>query len=201
MSDKNSNQLARIHTTTTVHHKAAKSLRVHVQTKKPYSVCLEPTCFEAARGISSAPTHRYFGATWSFKCPVGCQAAGTLEPLGVSNALRAAKPQVLWSHWGFKCPAGCQTAQPAGTLEPLGASNALRAAKPRVLWSHLELEMICGLPTRRYFGAKWCFKCHCGLPSRRCFGATWCFKCPEGCQPASTLEPLGASNALQAAKP
>ena len=137
LSDKNSNQLARIHTTTTVHHKAAKSLRVHVQTKKPYSVCLEPTCFEAARGISSEPTHRYFGATWSFKCPVGCQPAGTLEPLGVSNALRAAKPRVLWSHWGFKCPAGCQPAgtlfgatwsfecpagcQAASTLEPLGA--------------------------------------------------------------------------------
>ena len=173
----------------------------------------------------------YFGATWSFKCPAGCQPAGTLEQLGASNALRAANPQVLWSHlelqmpcglpirryfgatWSFKCPAGCQ---PAGTLEQLGASNALRAANPQVLWSHLELQMPCGLPTRRYFGATWSFmraanpqvlwshlelQMPCGLPTRRYFGATWSFKCPAGCQPAGTLEPLGASNALRAANP
>ena len=76
----------------------------------------------------------------------------------------------------------------------------LRAAKPQVLWSHLVLQMPCRLPSRRYW-SHLVLQMPCRLPTRRYFGATWCLKCPAGCQPAGTLEPLAASNALRAANP
>ena len=116
------------------------------------------------------PTRRYFQVIYLvWKCPAGCQPAGTFKPfIWCENALRAANPHVLSSHlFGvqmpcglptrryfqaiylvFKCPAGCQ---PAGTFKPfIWCSNALRAANPQVLSSHLfGVQMPCGLPTRR----------------------------------------------------
>ena len=189
------------------------------------------------------PTRRYFQAIYLvFKCPAGCQPAGTFKPfIWCENALRAANPQVLSSHlFGvqmpcglptrryfqaiylvFKCPAGCQ---PAGTFKPfIWCSNALRADNPQVLSSHLfGVQMPCGLPTRRYFQAIYLvFKCPagcqpadtfkpfiwcsnaCGLPTRRYFQTIYLvFKCPAGCQPAGTFKPfIWCSNALRAANP
>ena len=150
------------------------------------------------------PTRRYFQAIYLvFKCPAGCQPAGTFKPfIWCSNALRAANPQVLSSHlfgvqmpcglptrryfqaiyFVFKCPAGCQ---PAGTFKSfIWCSNALRAANPHILSSHLfGVQMPCGLPARTYFQAIYLV-----------------FKCPAGCQPADTFKPfICCSNALRAA--
>ena len=144
-------------------------------------------------------TRRYFQGIWCLECCAGCQPAGTLNPQLLSRHLvlemHCGLPTRRYFHgiWCLKCPAGCQ---PAGAFKPFGAWNptrsafeafALRAANPQVLSRHLVLEMLCGLPTRRYFQGIWCLKCTaacqpaavlsrhlvlemvCGLPTRRYF--------------------------------
>ena len=41
----------------------------------------------------------------------------------------------------------------------------------------------------------------CGLPTRRYFQAIWCWKCPAGCQPEGTFKAFGPRSALRAANP
>ena len=69
----------------------------------------------------------------------------------------------------------------------------MRAANPQVLSRHLVLEMVCGLPTRRYFQGIWCLKwcagCQPAGTFNRYFQGIWCLKCCAGCQPAGTLNP------------
>ena len=136
--------------------------------------------------------------------------------------MRAANPQILSRHlvlemmcglptrryfqgiWCLKWCAGCQA---AGTFKAFGAPNGVRAANPQVFSRHLVLEMVCGLPTRRYFHGIWCLECPagcqpagtfkvlemlCELPIRRYFQGIWCLKCPAGCQPAGTFKAFGA---------
>ena len=112
-------------------------------------------CLKCPAGCQPA---MYFQGIWCLECPAGCQPAGTFKAFGAWNALRAANPQVLST----------------GTFKAFGAWNALRAASPQVLSRHLVLEMLCGLPSRRYFQGIWCLK--------------WC----AGCQPAGTFKAFGA---------